>query len=285
MAKINLSKVSATSALKFHESDAESNGLFIGELESVTVDMVNASENNPAFSGLKMPRLTYKFGSKHQGASKKHAYIVHLPVPGSPTTLPSAGKGGDYWKVNAITQYAKHILEIFYLKGRELTPEEDNFSGLDLPYMNEDGSYNDIPQDLVIDAYTEFFTHIAAMLNGEYNLKEGETPKPCFKDNNGTPVKIWMKLIRASKNSTKGWVNNGDGSLGFPTFVGEGVFEAYKQGVLPSIIRLDTSKETIKPLPEVKKTPTIGAGIPTTLGGADMAAAAALAGAESPWGI
>lgn len=245
----------AVNQLKFHEKDAAQNGLFVGHLADVKVEWSVGSDNS-SFAGLKMPRLTYHFASNHANLSEqRHVYQTIFPIPSNVATIPG---GDNEWQVNNLFRWIKHILDVFYLKSRQLTEAEED--ALSLPFVDfneETGEYIQVDPEVVLDGYATLFNNVAAMMNGTFNVAEGETPKCCFKDANGKPISIWMKLLR-HKKTRKGWtdvVQNGE--LGFDSFIGAGVIEILKPNASPSILRLDLSKESITPK-DTKKQPTIG---------------------------
>lgn len=247
-------KTQAVSQLRFHEKDAAQNGLFIGHLDSVTVDW-SQSENSKSFPNMKVPRLTFHFASNHPNINeRRHVYQTLFPVESNIDTIPG---GKDEWQVNNVMNWVKHILDVFYLKGRELTEEEED--ALSLPFIDYDdeGNYVAIEPEEVLDGYRQLFENAAAMLNGTWNLKDGETAKPVYKTADGKPINIWMKLLRHKKRKGE-WVNVAqNGELGFDTFIGNGCIEIMKGQTAPAILRLDLAKESITPK-EVKKTPNLG---------------------------
>ena len=256
----------AVNQLKFHEKDAAQNGLFIGHLADVKVDWSVGSDNS-SFAGLKTPRLTYHFASNHANISEqRHVYQTLFPVPSNVDTIPG---GNTDWQVNNLFRWIKHILDVFYLKSRQLTEEEED--ALSLPFVDfneETGEYIQVDPEVVLNGYATLFNNVAAMMNGTFKVAEGETPKCCFKDANGKPISIWMKLLR-HKKTRKGWtdvVQNGE--LGFDSFIGSGVIEILKPNTNPTILRLDLSKESITPK-DTKKQPNIG--IPNPIAGGIMA--------------
>ena len=106
----------AVAQLRFHEKDASTqNGLFIGHLDNVSVDWsVNAEGKQ--FTGEKIPRVTLHFASNHQNASEqRHVYYTLNCVESNVNTIPG---GSEEWKVNNIFNWMKHILDVYYLKGR-----------------------------------------------------------------------------------------------------------------------------------------------------------------------
>lgn len=244
----------ATSQLKFHEKDAAQNGLFIGRLASVEVKW--STPEKGAFTGLKTPNLVFHFTSNHTDAAElRHVYHTLFAVE---STVDTANPNGQFaWRVTNVFNHIKHILDTFYLKGRDLTPEEED--ALSLNFVDFDEETNEFiivdPQE-VLNAYGTLFTNVAAMLNGTYNIEEGEIPKPCYKDANGNPVTIWLKLLRAVKTKS-GWSNvNQNEELSIPNIVGTGYIERFKPNANPLIIRLDLVKESITP--KAPNKPTLG---------------------------
>ena len=114
----------AAARLKFHEKDASpANGLFMAHLDSVSVEWSQSGEGN-SFAGLKMPRLVVTFASNHDNV-KERRYVTKtfFPVESNVDTIPG---GKNAWQVDALLNWTKHLLDVFYLKGRELTPEEED---------------------------------------------------------------------------------------------------------------------------------------------------------------
>lgn len=248
----------ATTNLKFSEKDAANNGLFLGSLAEVRVDYSTNAESKD-FPGIPVPRLTFHFVSTHKDdKEKRHVYQTLFPVPSNVDTIP---KGKDDWKVNAVFNWVKHVLDVFYLKGRELTEEEEEALTLPFEDFDEEFNYVAVSTEDVVAGYRVVFENAAAMLNGKFKLEEGEVAKPCYKNANGVPVIVWMKLLRHIKNRKGEWTNVANGDLGFGTFIGAGVLEAYVDKKLPSILSIDVSKESITPK-ETKKVPTIGGPAP-----------------------
>lgn len=267
----------ATSQLKFHEKDAAQNGLFIAKLAEVSINWT--TPENGIFAGLKAPNLVFHFTSNHNDASElRHAYNTLFAVESTVDTIPG---GKDSWKVDSVFNHIKHILDVFYLKGRDFTSEEEE--ALALNFVDFDEETNEFiivePQD-VLNAYGTLFANVVAMLNGTFNLKEGETPKPCYKDVNGKPIVVWLKLLRAIK-TRKGWANvNQNEDLSIPNFVGTGYIEILKPNANPLVIRLDLVKESITPKATSKQpslgsnpviggfaTPVMGSETPSMMGG------------------
>ena len=248
-------KTQAVTQLKFHEKDAAQNGLFVGHLEEVRVDWSN-SEDSKDFPSMAVPRLTIHFASNHTNASeKRHVYQTLFPIPSNVNTIPG---GSEEWKVNNVFNWIKHILDVFYLKGRELTEAEEEDLSLPFDDTDDNGEYVVVDTEDVLAGYRAIFEATASMLNGEFNLADGDTPKPCFKTADGKFVPCWIKLLRHKKRKND-WINvTQNGDLGFDTFIGNGVVELLKKDMPPTVLRIDHARESITPK-EVKKLPTIGA--------------------------
>jgi hypothetical protein len=123
----------AVSQLKFHEKDSAQNGLFIGHLEDVTVNWAVGKEGT-SFAGLKMPYLTFHFASQHTNpAEQRHVYNTLFPVDSNIATIPG---GTDEWRVNNCFAWIKHMLDVYYLKGRMMTEAEED--ALTLPFCDYD---------------------------------------------------------------------------------------------------------------------------------------------------
>lgn len=235
----------AVSQLTFHEKDAAPNGLFVGHLENVSVDW---STNE----GTRIPRLTFHFMSNHSNPNEaRHVYHTLFPVESNVDTIPG---GKEEWKVNNVLNFIKHVLDVLYLKGRQLTDDEVNLLTLPFVDFDEDGTYIPLDPSEVINGYGTLFENTAALLNGTSNLADGESAKPCYKNDNGKPISLWMKLLRHRRNKN-GWQNVGqNGNLGFDSFIGAGCIEIQKANTPPSVLRIDLSKESITPK-ETKKQP------------------------------
>lgn len=245
----------AVAQLRFHEKDAARNGLFVGHLEDVKVDWSTNSEGKQ-FTGMKVPRVTLHFASNHTVATEqRHVYYTLNPVESTVLTIPT---GSEEWKVNNVFNWMKHILDVFYLKGREMTEEEE--TALALPFEDYDENANYVPVEVedVVAGYRYIFENFAAMMNGQFNLKDGEVAKPCYKTADGKFIPTWLKLLRHKK--VKGdWKNVAqNGELGFDSFIGNGVVELLKKDSEPLVLRVDLAKESITPK-ETKKAPSIGA--------------------------
>lgn len=244
----------AVAQLKFHEKDCAQNGLFIGHLDEVKVEW-STNDDAKMFAGISIPRLTFHFASNHVNANeRRHVYQTLFPVESNVETIPG---GAKEWQVNNVMNWIKHVLDIFYLKGRLLTETEEDALSLPFVDFDENGDYVAIDPEEVAKGYATVFTQVEAMLNGQFNLADGETAKPCFKTADGKIISVWMKLLRHKKRKNE-WVNvTPNGDLGFDTFIGNGALELLVKDKTPSVLRLDLAKESITPK-ETKKAPTIG---------------------------
>jgi hypothetical protein len=189
-----------------------------------------------------------------------------FPVESNIATIPG---GTDDWRVNNVFKWMKHMLDTYYLKGRLMTEAEEK--ALTLPFcdFDDNGEYIAVDPQTVLDGYGTIFNNFIAIMNGNFNLKEGETPRCAYKDANGKPIVVWMKLL-CHRKTKKGWINVGqNGDLGFDSFVESGAIEIFKgNGVAPSILNIDLAKESITPK-DTSKTPTIGGqGMNGMMGGA-----------------
>ena len=245
----------AVANLKFHEKDASpQNALFVGHLAEVRVDWSENAEGKQ-FTGEKVPRLTLHFTSEHKNVSEqRHVYYTLNCVESNVNTIPD---GTEEWKVNNVFNWIKHILDVYYLKGREMTEEEE--AALTLPFedYDDEGNYVAVETKDVIAGYAFIFNNFAAMMNGQFNLADGEVAKPCFKTSDGKFIPAWLKLLRHKK--VKGeWRNVAqNGELGFDSFIGNGVVELIRKDMPPAVLRVDLAKESITPK-ETKKAPTMG---------------------------
>ena len=244
----------ATAQLRFHEKDAAPNGLFMAHLHNVSVEW-STNADGKQFTGEKVPRLQIEFASNAADPNEmRHVYQSLFPVESNVNTIPG---GSEEWKVNQVLNWIKHILDVYYLRGRKLTEAEED--ALSLPFMDfdEDGNFVALDVKEILSGYAQLFNNVVAMMNGQFNLADGETAKPCYRDENGRFIRCWIKLLRHKK--VKGeWKNiTPNGDLGFDTFIGTGCIElAPNPNSQPKTLSVDSSKESITPK-EVKKAPTI----------------------------
>jgi len=243
--KVNRRGVAAargTTRLKFSHEQAKQNGLFIGHLESVVVSMIQIGEDKtgmPSFNGLEIPKIVLTFASNDPEVSKRNYVTLQFTaVESNANTIPG---GKDEWKVNTVFDWFKHILNVYVLKGRELTEDEANALTLSFEDFDEQGEYVPVEPEDVVAGWKTLFENFENIIN------RGRDGQPYYKSKDGKYIPVWIKLLRYIKTGKKGWqpVNNGD--LAFPSFVGEGCIEVYKQNTPPSI-RIDSIKEAIIPM-------------------------------------
>ena len=243
-----------TTRLKFSHEQAKQNGLFLGHLDSVAVSMIQIGEDKtgmPSFNGLEIPKLTITFASNEEEVNKRHYQnLTFTAVESNANTIPG---GKEEWKVNSVFDWLKHVLNVFVLKGRELTEEEE--AALSLPYedFDEQGEYSPVEPEVVIAGWKTLFENFENIIN------RGREGQPYFKTKDGKNIPLWLKMVRYIKTPKKGWQPISNGDLSFPSFVGEGCVEIYKQNTPPSI-RIDSVKEAIIPMNvEKAKTPNMPA--------------------------
>lgn len=272
-----------TQRLKFSHELAKPNGLFIAHLDSVVVSKILIGEDKtglPSFNGLQIPRIVITFASNEPDVAKRHYVTISFTaVESNVDTIPG---GKKEWQVNAVLDWFKHILNVYVLKGRELTEEESNALSLSYVDFDENGEYVPVAVEDVIASWTTLFENFANMLTTD------RYGKPAYRTLDGKDIPVWIKLIRYNKTPKKGWQPIANGELAFPTFVGEGCIEIFSQQTTPAI-RLDSIKEAIRPMnieSKQPKTPTIpgigGAPIAPTMpmGGSDFQENIALDAAE-----
>lgn len=254
----------AVAQLRFHEKDAAQNMLFVGHIEEIRVDW-STNADGKQFTGMSVPRLTIHAASNHTVATEmRHVYYTLNPVESNVLTIPG---GTEEWKVTNVFNWMKHVLDIFYLKGRELTEAEEEALSLPFEDFDEAGNYVSIDPETVIAGYRYIFENFAAMMNGQWNLEDGAVAKPCYKTADGKILPTWMKLIRYKKVKGEWKAVAQNGELGFDSFLGNGVFELVKKDQMPLILRVDLAKESITPK-ETKKAPSIGGvGMGAAMGG------------------
>lgn len=247
----------AVSRIKFHEKDSvPANGLFVGHLENVTVDW-SSSDKSADFPNMSIPRLTFHFESNHAKQAERRYYGHTLwPIGSSIETMYGGSRG---FVVDYVFNTIKHFLDVFYLNGRKLTDEEIEALSLDFVDCDEDGAYVPVEAEEVIASYRKVFENAAAMFNGTFGLKEGETAKPCYKTADGKMIPIWMKLLRHVKDKNNKWRNVGTkGDLAFTSNPGAGLIEKVSGQNPPAILRINVARESITPKETEDKTPTVG---------------------------
>lgn len=258
-----LGSARGTARLKFGNDQAKPNGLFLGHLEEVKYSTITIGEDKtgmPSFNGFEIPKLTLTFASNEEDPNKRHyVYKTFTAVESNVNTIPG---GKEEWKVNSVFDWLKHVLNVYYLKGRELTDEEATALSLTFEDFDEQGEYVSVDTEIVINAWKVLFENFENIMN------RGKDGKPVYHDKNNKFIPVWLKLLRYVK-SRKSWtpINNGDLSL--PQFVGEGCIEIYQQNAIPSI-KIDLVKETILIMnvekPKTPNMPAVG-GMATMMGG------------------
>lgn len=258
-----LGSARGTARLKFGNDQAKPNGLFLGHLEEVKYSTITIGEDKtgmPSFNGFEIPKLTLTFASNEEDPNKRH-YVskTFTAVESNVNTIPG---GKEEWKVNSVFDWLKHVLNVYYLKGRELTDKEATALSLTFEDFDEQGEYVSVDTEIVINAWKVLFENFENIMN------RGKDGKPVYHDKNNKFIPVWLKLLRYVK-SRKSWtpINNGD--LSFPQFVGEGCIEIYQQNAIPSI-KIDLVKETILIMNvEKPKTPNMPAagGMAPMMGG------------------
>lgn len=258
-----LGSARGTARLKFGNDQAKANGLFLGHLEEVKYSTITIGEDKtgmPSFNGFEIPKLTLTFASNEEDPNKRH-YVTKTftAVESNVNTIPG---GKEEWKVNSVFDWLKHVLNVYYLKGRELTDDEAAALSLTFEDFDEQGEYVSVDTEVVINAWKVLFENFENIMN------RGKDGKPVYHDKNNKFIPVWLKLLRYVK-SRKSWtpINNGDLSL--PQFVGEGCIEIYQQNTIPSI-KIDLVKETILIMnvekPKTPNMPAVG-GIAPMMGG------------------
>ena len=258
-----LGSARGTARLKFGNDQAKPNGLFLGHLEEVKYSTITIGEDKtgmPSFNGFEIPKLTLTFASNEEDPNKRH-YVskTFTAVESNVNTIPG---GKEEWKVNSVFDWLKHVLNVYYLKGRELIDEEATALSLTFEDFDEQGEYVSVDTEIVINAWKVLFENFENIMN------RGKDGKPVYHDKNNKFIPVWLKLLRYVK-SRKSWtpINNGDLSL--PQFVGEGCIEIYQQNAIPSI-KIDLIKETILIMnvekPKTPNMPAVG-GMAPMMGG------------------
>ena len=244
----------ATSRLKFDDvRDAnKANGLFQGHLESVEVkDIIIGEETTgmPSFNGMTVPKLILTFASNHPAvAERRYVSMQFLPAESNVDTIPNGSKA---WQVDRIMAYLKHLLDVYLLKGKSMSEEQEDALTLAFEDFDDNGEYVSVDPTEVINGWRVLFENFANIMN------TGKDGKPIYVTADGKIIPIWMKLLRFTKNKGQ-WkpVEGGNraGDLAFPGFVGEGVIELFVTNKAP-ILKVDATKEKIAVM-DIAKTPT-----------------------------
>lgn len=242
----------------FTRKDAREDGLFSAYITGIDVQHVDAKPDGN-FPGTAYDMLVIRFASDlNNNMATKHYDHPIYPQVSSPETIPG---GEKEYVVTNVLKWVKHIwTQLISRNQRAMTEEEDAALDLDIEDYDEDANgnitYKSLPADMVVLGYSTLFNNIKSMVDGTFYAKEGETPKSFIKNNNGTPVKVHLKLLAATRDRKGAWKNlTKDGSLAATSAPGTGVFELDIPGKLPSI-SINLAKETLE---EVKKAQTTAA--------------------------
>lgn len=278
-----------SSRLKFDERrDANrANGLFVGHLDSVEVTWVTLGadvQGLQSFAGLAIPVLSLTFASNDENEAVRR-YVTHRMMPAESNALTIPG-GAEAWKVESVLGWMKHLMDVFVLKGRVMTEEEEDALCLPFDDTDDDGNYVPVEAEEVVNGWKVLFENFVKLMNND--------GKPVYKTATGGIIPIWMKLLRFIKFKNvwspvvRGKSTAGD--LGFTNFVGEGCIELYKQQVAP-LLKVDPAKESItykenpKPVaPTIPGAPMMGGATPASqMPGIGMGASAGFAPTGSPF--
>lgn len=264
-----LADVRGTTRLKFTEADAiPANHLFVGHLDSVELTWATQKEDSGlvSFAGLAVPSLVITFASNAEEINKRKYVSLRIsPAESNALTIPGAKEA---WKVEQPLNWLKHILNVYILKGTEMSDEMADKLDLGFVDFNEDGEYVQVEPEEVLAGWRGLFENFIAYMENN--------GKPVYKNAAGKILPVWMKLLRFTKQKGE-WKpilgGNQAGDLAFPAFVGEGCIELYVQNTAPSI-HVDPMKETIRPQ-QIKeaKAPTMPT-MPGAMPGSGYAAAA-----------
>lgn len=258
-----------TQRLKFTHELAKPNGLFLAHLDSVVLSTITIGEDKtgmPSFNGLEIPKIVLTFASNEEDVTKRHYVTLQFTaVESNANTIPG---GKEAWKVDTVFDWLKHILNVYVLKGRDLTDEEAMALSLSFEDFDEQGEYVPVEPESVINGWKQLFENFENIIN------RGKDGKPYYKTKDNKDITVWIKLLRYTKNGKRGWKAINNGELAFPTFVGEGCIEVYKQNT-PVGIRVNSIKESIIPMKiEEAKAPNMPTpqlnGVNTVMGGVPM---------------
>jgi len=196
------------------------------------------------------------------GASAKQ--ILHL----RPRGLQELGEGNGHSAARANPSRAKHLRERRRRRAGRAQRRHHDRAGV--PQPRAGGNHRHEPQKQGAEAHGNCANALtAAMLNGTFNLKEGEVAKPCYKTADGKIIPVWMKLLRHVKNNKGQWINvTTGGDLGFTGNPGSGLIELVNGTNPPAVLRINLAKESITPKNTEAK-PIIGA--PTAMPGTVLA--------------
>ena len=186
-----ISTARGTTRLKFTHQNAKNNGLFIAHLDNVEVRTITIGEDKtgmPSFNGLEIPKIVFTFASNEEDVNKRqYVTLQFTAVESNAETIPG---GKAQRKVDSVFDWFKHIMNVFVLKGRELTEDEANALSLNYEDYNEEGEYVPVEPEVVIAAWKTLFENFENIIN------RGRDGQPSYKTKDGKPITIWMKLLR-----------------------------------------------------------------------------------------
>ena len=169
-----LGSARGTQRMKFSHEHAMANGLFMAHLDSVTVSSILIGEDKtglPSFNGMQIPRIALTFASNEAEANKRHYVTLSFTaVESNVDTIPG---GSKEWTVNTIFDWFKHILDVYHLKGRELTQEEEEVLSLPFTDFDENGDYQAVDVEEVVAGWEETLDGLVALVDQlEVKIKE-----------------------------------------------------------------------------------------------------------------
>lgn len=213
-------KKDVTASLKFKPSAyPDLNGLCLGKLVSVEVVKSESpkikddgTENTYQFAGLNVPALKFTFNNHVRKDDKDKAERIFIHVEKSIISVKNDGERmEDKDLENLYTQMWDRIKHI-----HDTYKNDVNYKAFKaLPEVDPDA-----PADKLNEQFTDFFEAIATAFNS------GKNDKPVFLGEEDKKLVVYMKLVAEYKQRRY---------LTFPTFVGEGFIERWKQGVPPTI--------------------------------------------------
>lgn len=245
-----LGEVSGATRMRFDERDIDrATGLFKGHLDSIEITYSTQKEDSQliSFAGMKVPSLVFTFASNDPNASKRK-YVTLRISPAESTAL-SIPNGIEAWKVEQPLSWLKHIMDVFVLKGKPMTEEQEDSLCLPFEDFDDNMEYVQVPAEEVLAGWKSLFDNfLAIMENGG---------KPVYKTANGGIIPLWLKLLRFVKTK-QGWkptVNGTSaGDFAFPAFCGDGCVELYYND-RPPMIHVNAATESII-MREIAKKPT-----------------------------
>ena len=184
--------------MKFSHEHAMPNGLFMAHLDSVAVSSILIGEDKtglPSFNGMQIPRIALTFASNEAEANK--VIMLHF-LSLLQNLMQILFPGSKEWTVNTILDWFKHILDVYYLKGRELTQEEEEALSLPFTDFDENGEYTpvDVEEGCSWLAYSLRISLICLKLVRMVHQ---------YKTADGKNIPVWIKLIRYNK-TVKEWL-------------------------------------------------------------------------------